>query len=66
VALIEIGPVQKVLTRVGLGQFFVAWVESGRVSYLWFGFGYGKFPLKILNLSIFFPLGQKISSGRVK
>jgi len=31
----------------------------GRVSHLWFGFEFGKFPLKIPNFSIFFPLGQK-------
>jgi len=31
----------------------------GRVSHLWFGFG--KFPLKIPNFSVFFPLSQKKS-----
>jgi len=31
--------------------------DLGRVSHLWFGFG--KFALKIPNVSIFFPLGQK-------
>jgi len=30
---------------------------SGRVSYLWFGFGFGNFSLNIPNFSIFFPLG---------
>jgi len=42
---------------MGQGQFFVARVRSrsGRVSHLWFGFEFGKFPLKT-----FFP------SGRVK
>jgi len=36
------------------GQIFVA-----RVSYLWFGYGFGKFPLKMSNFSIFCPSGQK-------
>jgi len=51
---------------LGLGQFFVA-----RVSHLWFGFG--KFPLKMLNLSIFslcvkknlFGSGQKVPGSTV-
>jgi len=43
-------------TLTGLGQFFVSRVGSGLVSHLWFGFGYGKFPLKISNFS---PLDQK-------
>jgi len=40
------------------------WPKSGRVSHLWFGFG--KFPLKILNFSITCPLGKKniIGSGQ--
>jgi len=50
------GPGQKILTQVGSGQFFVA-----RVSHLWFGFGFGKFQLKMSNFSIFSPSGQKIS-----
>jgi len=45
------GPGQKFLTCVWLGQFFVA---LGWVSHLWLGFGFGKFPLKIANFSIFF------------
>jgi len=52
---------------MGPGQFFVAWVGSGWVSHLWFGFGSGKFPnMKIPNLSIFFPSDQKnlIRSGQ--
>jgi len=44
-----------VACRVGLG-----WV-----SHLWFGFGFGKFPLKITIFSIFSPFGsKKISSGQ--
>jgi len=31
----------------------------GRVSHLWLGFEFGKFPLKMANFSIFFPLDQK-------
>jgi len=34
-----------------------------RVSHLWFGFGYGKFPLKIPNFSIFCPSGKKSFFG---
>jgi len=30
----------------------------GRVSHLWFGYGFGKFHLIMLNFSIFYPLGQ--------
>jgi len=30
-----------------------------RVSHLWFGLEFGKFPLKMSNFSIFFPSGQK-------
>jgi len=46
---------------MGPGQNFLTQVGSGQVSHLWFGFG--KFPLK---MPIFFPLGQKIASRRVK
>jgi len=53
------GPGQKFLTRVGSGQFFVTRVGSGRVSHLWFGLEFGKFPLKMSNFSIFSPSGQK-------
>jgi len=37
------------------------WVGLGRVSHLWFGFEFGKFPLKMSNFSIFFPSGKKKS-----
>jgi len=53
------GPGQKFLTRVG--SIFVARIGSGRVSHLWFGSEFGKFPLKTSNFSIFFSLGQKKS-----
>jgi len=49
----------KIFIRAGLGQFFVAWVRSAIIG-LRFGFGFGKFPLKITNFSIFCP------SDRVK
>jgi len=50
------GPGQKFLTQVR--SIFCG---SGRVSHLWFGFEFGKFPLKTSNFSIFFPSGQKES-----
>jgi len=37
----------------------VARVGLGCVSHLWFGFEFGKFPLKMSNFSIFFPSDQK-------
>jgi len=37
--------------------------DPGRVSNPWFEFGFGKFPLKMSNFSIFFPLGQIKSLG---
>jgi len=41
--------------------------DPGWVSHLWFGFEFGKFPLKMSNVSIFFPSDQKkISSGQVE
>jgi len=55
---LAMGPDQKYLSRVGSGQFFVARVVSGQP----FGFGFGKFPLKMSNFSIF-PLGLKIISS---
>jgi len=40
--------------------------NPGRVSHLWFGFEFGKFPLKTSNFLIFLPFGsKKISSGWV-
>jgi len=65
VSEIVMGPGQKVLTRV-MDQFFVAQVGLGWVSHLWYGFGFGKFPLKIPNFSIFSFWIKKISSGRVQ
>jgi len=38
----------------------------GWVSHLWFGFGFGKFPLKISNFSIFPLLIKKYTLGWVK
>jgi len=40
--------------------------DPGWVNYLWFGFGYGKFPLKNTNISIFSLLVKKIPLDRVK
>jgi len=40
--------------------------DLGWVSHLWFGYGFGKFPLKMSNFSIFLPFGSKknvIGSG---
>jgi len=52
---------------MGQGQIFVARMGFGQVSHLWFGFGFGKFSLKITKFSIFCPSGhKKILSGRVK
>jgi len=34
---------------------------SGWFSHLWFGFEFGKFPLKMSNFSIFFPSDKKKS-----
>jgi len=42
------------------GQFL--WLGSGRVSHLWFGFG--KFPLKTSNFSIYFSSGQKVPGSK--
>jgi len=53
--MLVIGPGQKILTRVGSN-----FCCSGRVSHLWLGYGFGKFPLKMLNFSIFCPSGQKV------
>jgi len=55
---------QNFLTQVRSGKYFVTQVGSDQVSHLWFGFG--RFPLKISNISIFFPLDQKNSSDWVK
>jgi len=44
------------LTNDGSRSIFCS---SGRVSNLWVGFEFGKFPLKMSNFSIFCPTGQK-------
>jgi len=57
---------------MGPGQFFVARVGSGRVSHLWFGLEFGKFPLKTSNFSFFslrvkkncFGLGRKVPGSK--
>jgi len=48
---------------MGPGQIFWSiFCGSGRVSHLWFGLEFGKFPLKTSN----FPIKvKKIASGRV-
>jgi len=38
----------------------------GWLSHLWLGFEFEKFPLKMLNFSIFSLRVKKISSGRIK
>jgi len=43
------------------GKNFLTRVDSGRVSHLWFGFEFGKFPQKTSIFSIFCPSGQKKS-----
>jgi len=40
------------------GRVNFLWLGSGWVSHLWFGFEYGKFPLKMSNFSIFCPSGR--------
>jgi len=47
---------QSFLTRVGSIFCGSAWVRS---AIYWFGFGFGKFLLKMSNFLIFLPLGQK-------
>jgi len=44
------------LLVMGPGQVIFLWLGSGWVSHLWFGFEFGKFPLK---MSIFCPSGEK-------
>jgi len=38
----------------------------GQVSHFWFGFEFGKFPLRMSNFSIFSPSDQKNLLGQVK
>jgi len=55
----------KFLTRFESNQFFVARVGLSRGNHL--GFGFGKFPLQIINVSIIFLAGsKKISLGQSK
>jgi len=66
------GPGQNFWPESGWVNFFVAWVGSGRVSHLWFGFELQKFPLKMSNFSIFllwvknncFRSGQKVPGSK--
>jgi len=48
---------------IGPGQVFDAQVRSGQVSHLWFRFGFGKFPLKIPNFSLWI---KKIASDWIE
>jgi len=50
---------QKILP--GSGRINFLRLGSGWVSHLWFGFEFGKFPLKKFKFSIFCPSGQKKS-----
>jgi len=43
---------------MGPGQKFLL-LGSRRVSHLWFGYGFGNFPLKMSNFLVFCPSGQK-------
>jgi len=52
--LLVMGPGSKFLTRVES-----VFCGLCRVSYLWFGFEFGKFSLKMPNFWIFFPKGKK-------
>jgi len=51
---------------MGPGQKFLTWFGLGRVSHLWFGFEFQKFPLKTSNFQFFSLRGQKncFGSGR--
>jgi len=58
------GPGPKFLNRVGSGQFFVARVGSGQPFMVWVWIW--KISPKNVKFFNFFPLGQKISSVRVR
>jgi len=51
------------VTSDGFGSIFCGW---DRVSHLWSGFEFVKFPLKMSKFSIFSLRVKKISSGRLK
>jgi len=53
----------EVWTSYGTGSIFCC---SGWVSHLWFESGFGKFPIKILNFSIFPPQVKKNIFGSGK
>jgi len=59
---VVMGPGSNILTWVG--SIFAAKVRS--VNHNWFGFGFGKFPQKISNFSVFSLRIKKILSGQVK
>jgi len=44
---------------MGLGWVGSTFCSSGWVSHLWFGFRFGKFPLKVSNFSVFSPRVKK-------
>jgi len=54
------GPGQKFLTQSGRVNFLL--LGSGRVSHLWFGFEFRKFPLKMSNL---FGSDRKVPGSKV-
>jgi len=53
--------VEKATCGYSPGRKFWGSVFVSQVRHLWFGFEFGKFPLKMANFSIFFFLGQKKS-----
>jgi len=51
---------------MGPGQNFLTRVGSGWLSHLWFGFDFGKFPIRRQIFNFFLFRLKKISSGWVK